>query len=182
MRSGDIKRAVYAGSFDVFTNGHLDVIRQGANLFDELIVAIGINPSKNRLFTIEESKEMILQVVNDKKLLKTSAMLTIDTFTNDFLVNYAVSHGCQYYIRGLRSEEDFKFENAMADMNRQIQAVQSSVPKVEPIWFPTNRELRNVSSSMVKGLVGIKGWELVVVDLVPPPVFVALTAKMFNWD
>jgi pantetheine-phosphate adenylyltransferase len=82
----------------------------------------------------------------------------------------------------LRSEEDFKFENAMADMNRQIQAVQSSVPKVEPIWFPTNRELRNVSSSMVKGLVGIKGWELVVVDLVPPPVFVALTAKMFNWD
>ncbi len=154
-----MRRAVYAGSFDPLTNGHLWMIEEGARLFDELVVAIGVNPSKKYTFSLENRVDML------KRATRTFPNVKVDSFENEFLVNYANSVDARYMLRGIRTEGDYEYERGMryinGDLNQQI---------VTPFLIPP-RGLAEVSSSFVKGLVGPNGWEDVVEEYVPRNVY-----------
>ena len=154
-----MKKAVYAGSFDPPTNGHLWMIQQGLEIFDTLVVAVGSNPSKSYTFPIPDRIEVL------KKSVPSCERLIFDDFNNKYLVDYAKSIGADYILRGIRSAEDYEYERVMrainGDLNQEIQTVFLMPP----------REIAEVSSSMVKGLIGPEGWENTVRRYVPEPVF-----------
>ena len=160
-----MKTAVYAGSFDPMTLGHLQLIQEASNLFDKLIVAIGVNPAKKSLFTIEERMAMLTETVKDIPNVIPS------WFVDKYLVDYCNDVEAEYYVRGLRNEEDYRFEKAIVHINRNINNT------AKPVWLPAATEHEHVSSSVVKGLVGPTGWEQVVKHYVPEPVMIALQQK-----
>jgi len=148
------------------TYGHVSVIRYGLSLpFDKLIVGIGVNPMKKTLFTREESKQMLDQVVqdcfpNDLHRIET------DVFENLYLVDYCAKKGAGFYLRGLRGEDDFRFEQNMVRLNRRLRN-----GHIQPIWFPTEDATGHMSSSTAKALVGPEGWQQAIVEYLPPPVY-----------
>jgi pantetheine-phosphate adenylyltransferase len=159
------KKAVYAGSFDPLTNGHLWMVEQGLLLFDQLTVAIGLNPDKHYTYDLEERLEIL------RASLPDSDALQISHFENRYLVDYATEIGAGYILRGIRSAQDYEFERGMRHMNAQLNDTISTVFLMPP------RNLSELSSSMVKGLVGPEGWEEHVQKLVPAPAFEALKAQ-----
>lgn len=150
--------AVYAGTFDPLTNGHLWMIERGADRFDALVVAIGTNPSKLCLFTVEERLEML------KASTKHLKNVRVETYDNQFLVRYAQSIGAKSIVRGIRSESDLEYERAMRHINSDMD------PTITTWFLMPPRDIAEVSSSMVKSLVGPEGWEGVVSKYVPGPV------------
>lgn len=163
-----MKRAVYAGSFDPVTNGHLWMIERGYELFDEMIVAIGVNPDKRCTFTVAEREDMLRECTQHLPKLKVA------TFENQFLVNYAKSVGANYILRGIRTASDYEYERAMRYVNSDL------VPEIATVFLMPPRSIAEVSSTMVKGLVGPDGWEPVLKKYVPPPVhrrFIELSLK-----
>jgi len=106
--------AVYPGSFDPITNGHLDIIQRGLEVFDELIVAVARNSEKKGLFSIEERLEMIRRTVGDNPRLR------VDTF-DGLLVDYVAAQGARVILRGLRAVSDFEYEFQIAQMNHTVQ-------------------------------------------------------------
>lgn len=160
-----MKTAVYAGSFDPPTNGHLWMIERGLELFDRLIVAIGNNPSKSYTFSVPDRMKLLEASVpkNDN--------LTIEHFDNRYLVDYAQERDAKYILRGIRSPSDYEYERVMRHINADL------APKVTTCFIMPPRELAQVSSSMVESLIGPKGWEKMVQRYVPPPVFEALQKK-----
>jgi len=146
---------VYAGSFDPPTNGHLWVIKNGAEIFDELIVAVGTNPDKNYTFTTEERAEMLKEIV---KLHKNIRVVILE---NQLLANFAKDVGAKYILRGLRNGGDYEYECAASRINNGLN------PNIATVCLVTPRELAEVSSGMVKNLIGYKGWEEVVKKYVP---------------
>jgi pantetheine-phosphate adenylyltransferase len=144
---------VYAGSFDPLTIGHLWMIEQGVTLFDRLIVAVGINPDKHYTFSLAERMVML------RESLKQYRNLSVTSFTNRYLIDYA------HILRGIRSESDYEFERTMRNINGDLDSRICSVFLMPP------RDIAEVSSSMVKGLVGPKGWQKVVRKYVPDPVY-----------
>lgn len=159
-----MKRAVYAGSFDPVTNGHLWMIREAVELFDELVVAIGVNSEKHCTFTVEERLEMLTAVTHGFKKLR------VDVFSNQFLVNYAQAVDANYIVRGIRTGTDYEYERTMRYINTDLH------PDITTIFLLPPREYAEVSSTMVKGLVGPRGWESVIRQYVPEPVYHKLTA------
>jgi len=159
-----MRKAVYAGSFDPITLGHLWVIQQAAPLFDELVVAIGVNPDKRTSFSTEDRRQFITQATSG------IANCTIDSFENKYLVDYANDIGAGYIIRGIRNEADFTYERAMRHINSDLR------PEVLTVFLMPPRDIAELSSSMVKGMVGPDGWESIVRRCVPPCVFQALKA------
>ncbi|WP_269533551.1 pantetheine-phosphate adenylyltransferase [Chitinimonas sp. BJYL2] len=153
-----MKRAVYAGSFDPVTNGHLWMIERGYELFDEMIVAIGINPDKRATFNVEERVEMLREVTQHLPDLK------VTSFENQFLVNYARSVDAHYILRGIRNPSDYEFERTMRYINSDL------VREVTTIFLMPPRSIAEVSSTMIKGLIGPEGWEEVLKQYVPEPV------------
>ena len=153
------RKAVYAGSFDPITNGHMYMIHEGARLFDELVVAIGINPDKRYTFTLKERLEFL------KKCTKGMRNVTLDHYSNMFLVDYAEQVGAGYILRGLRNPNDFEFERGMRFVNADMN------PDVVTIFLVGPREFSEVSSSFVKGLVGPDGWERIVKEYMPSPIY-----------
>jgi pantetheine-phosphate adenylyltransferase len=153
-----MKRAVYAGSFDPVTNGHLWMIERGYDLFDEMIVAIGVNPDKQATFNVQEREEMLREVTQHLPELKVSS------FENQFLVNYARSVGANYILRGIRNPSDYEFERTMRYINADL------VPEVSTVFLMPPRSIAEVSSTMIKGLVGPEGWEEILKKYVPPAV------------
>ena len=151
--------AVYAGSFDPLTIGHLWMIEQGVSLFDRLVVAIGINPEKRYTFTLEDRLEML------RKALKQFRNLSVTSFSNSYLIDYAQSIGATHILRGIRSESDYEYERTMRNINGDLDSAICTVFLMPP------RDIAEVSSSMVKGLVGPKGWQKVVRKYVPEPVY-----------
>lgn len=151
--------AVYAGSFDPATNGHLWVIKRGAKVFDQLIVAVGDNPDKHCLFSVKERIAML------KDLTEGFSNVKIDSFSKLFLVNYAESVGAKFILRGLRDEGDYKSERGWRNLNGDFN------PEITTFFVMPPRELSEISSSMVKGLVGFEGWEEKVKKYVPEAVF-----------
>jgi pantetheine-phosphate adenylyltransferase len=152
------RRAVYAGSFDPITNGHMYMIREGARLVDELVVAIGINPDKRYTFTLEQRINFL------KRCTGGIANVRLDHFSNLFLVDYAKKIKADYILRGIRNPNDYEYERAMRYINEDLN------PKVTSVFLVPPREISEVSSSFVKGLVGPRGWEKVVRDYVPAPI------------
>ncbi|MFT5498673.1 MAG: pantetheine-phosphate adenylyltransferase [Kiritimatiellia bacterium] len=160
-----MRKAVYAGSFDPPTNGHVWMINEGLKLFDDLTVAIGINPGKTYTFTIEERISLL------KASLPTNEHLDVADFENRFLVDYAQDVGAQYILRGIRSENDYEYERVMRNINEDING------NITTVFLMPPRNIAELSSSMVEGLVGPVGWESHVEEYVPGPVFKALQAK-----
>ena len=160
-----MRKAVYAGSFDPITLGHLWIIQQAAPLFDELIVAIGVNPDKRASFTLDQRLAFIRQATSQIPNCKVAS------FENKFLVDYAGEVGAGYILRGIRNESDFTYERAMRHINSDLR------PNVLTLFLMPPREIAELSSSMVKGMVGPAGWETIVARSVPAPVFAALKAR-----
>ena len=152
------RRAVYAGSFDPVTMGHLYMIREGARLFDELTVAIGVNPEKKCLFTLEERLHALKACTRDIPRVR------IGHFENRFLVDYAREAGANYILRGIRNGRDYEYEGAMRHVNGDL------AKEITTVFLIPPRELAEVSSSFVRGLVGPRGWEKVVKGYLPEPV------------
>lgn len=151
--------AVYAGSFDPLTIGHLWMIEQGVSLFDRLVVAIGINPEKRYTFALEDRLDML------RKSLKQFRNLSVTSFSNSYLIDYAQSIGATHILRGIRSESDYEYERTMRNINGDLDSAICTVFLMPP------RAIAEVSSSMVKGLVGPKGWQKVVRKYLPEPVY-----------
>ncbi len=155
------KTAIYPGSFDPITNGHLDLIERGLKIFDEIIVAIAVNPVKQPLFSIEERVDLIRQVLSDHPRVK------IDHFTG-LLVDYIRRQNTNVILRGLRAVSDFDYEFQLALMNRRL------APEIETVFLMTSLKWVFLSSSILKEAVSLGG---VVEDIVPPIVFQQLREK-----
>jgi pantetheine-phosphate adenylyltransferase len=165
MERSIYKRAVYAGSFDPITNGHLWMMKRGVLLFDDLIIAIGVNPDKKCAFSLGERLQVIKEVVKAEIHSNHWDSIHVVSFENLFLVDYANSISAQYILRGIRNSEDYGYERAMRHVNNDIKTSVSTVFLMPP------REISEVSSSLVKGMIGPDGWEGVVKKYVPTPVF-----------
>lgn len=129
--------AIYPGTFDPITNGHIDIIKRGVNIFDKVVVAIGHNPKKQHMFTLEERKDMIRHSIPDIKNIE------IDTF-NGLLVDYAKKKGAAAIIRGLRAVSDFEYEFQMTLMNRTLDVT------IETVFFMPSEEFVYLTSSIIK--------------------------------
>jgi pantetheine-phosphate adenylyltransferase len=160
-----MRTAVYAGSFDPPTNGHLWMIEQGLEMFDRLILAIGSNPSKNYSFSVEERLELL------RASAPTTERLVIAHFDNRYLVDYAKKMGAKYILRGIRSPGDYEYERVMRHINSDM------APEVTTVFLMPPRDMAELSSNMIKGLTGPTGWEEMVSRYVPAAVFRALAAR-----
>ena len=161
-----MNKAIYAGSFDPITNGHVWMVEQGAKLFDELIVTVGNNPEKKHTFSLEERLALLEASVG------RLSGVSIDSFENKFLVEHAKAIGVQYILRGIRSGNDYEYERSMRHINSDLQG------GILTVFLMPPREIAEVSSSMVKSMVGPQGWEAVIGRYVPAPVYIALVEKL----
>ena len=136
-----MRRAIYPGSFDPVTNGHLDIIQRGCKLFDEIIVAVLVNPEKSSFFTIEERGEILNQVL--KRIDRGDCRVTVESFQG-LLVQYAAERKANAIVRGIRAISDYEYELQMALMNRRLQ------PGLETVFMMPAEEYSYVSSRLVK--------------------------------
>ena len=139
-----MKRAIYPGSFDPMTYGHLDIIKRAARNFDEVIVSVLVNERKNAAFTVKERCEMA------KESLNHIQNISIDSF-NGLLVDYVRHIGASVIIRGLRAMSDFEYEFQMALMNRRL------APEIETFFIVTDPKYSYVSSSSVREIFHFGG-------------------------
>ena len=139
-----MKIAVYPGSFDPLTNGHLDIITRSAKLFDKVIVAVLTNSAKNPLFSVEERIHFIRRTTTHLSNVETTAF-------DGLLVQFAKENQCTILIKGLRVVSDFEYEFQMALANK------SQMPEVETLFLPTKQEYMFLSSSIVKELARYHG-------------------------
>jgi pantetheine-phosphate adenylyltransferase len=146
--------AVYPGSFDPLTNGHVDIISRGARLFDRIIVAILVNAEKSPLFTMDERVEIT------RSVFKAHSNVEVDTF-DGLLVDYVERRDAQVIVRGLRAVSDFEFEFQMALMNRRLK------PKIETVFMMPAEQYTYISSRLIKEVFSLGGRvEGLVPDLV----------------
>lgn len=162
MEDLQVKLAVYPGSFDPVTNGHIDVLERSAKLFDKIVVAVVENVYKNPLFTLEERVEMLKAVTGHIPGIE------VDCFSG-LLVNYVQRVGACAIVRGLRTVSDFEYEMHMAMMNRHL------CPEVDTVFIMCNNKYVFVSSSSIKEAAMVGGF---VTGLVPPYVEEKLRAKL----
>jgi pantetheine-phosphate adenylyltransferase len=156
-----VRRAACPGSFDPVTNGHIDIIGRASLLFDEVVVAVGVNKSKNRLFTPEDRIEMLTEAVRPWDNVK------IDSFTG-LLTDFCQERDVVAIVKGLRAVSDFDYELQMAQMN-------SSLAPIETVFVPTSPEYSFLASSLVKEVAAFGGD---VAKLVPAHVLERLTARL----
>jgi pantetheine-phosphate adenylyltransferase len=154
--------AVYPGSFDPPTNGHVDIISRGARLFDRIIVAILVNAEKSPLFTMEERVEILREVFRDQPNVE------VDTF-DGLLVEFVERRHAQVIVRGLRAVSDFEFEFQMALMNRRL------TPRIETVFMMPAEQYTYISSRLIKEVFALGGR---VQGLVPDLVEQRLRAKV----
>jgi pantetheine-phosphate adenylyltransferase len=156
------RKALYPGSFDPLTLGHLDLIRRGLSLFDEVTVGVVLNPGKNPLFSPEERLALIRQATRGLKKVKVEAF-------DGLLIDYVKQKGNPVVIRGLRVLSDFEYEFQMALMNRKLHKA------FEVVYLMPDERYTYVSSSLVKEIAKLKGQ---IKDLVPPVVAKEIRKKL----
>src|SRR5438045_1802808 len=161
-RSAMIRRAIYPGSFDPVTNGHLDVIDRARKLFDEVIVAVAHNDQKQPLFTLEERLQLLRETLGNSDHVEIAPL-------DGLLVDFAVARQATAVIRGLRAISDFEFEFQMALMNRKLDA------SVETIFLMPKEEYTYLSSRIVKEIARLGGN---IAEFVPPRVAEAHRSKL----
>lgn len=154
--------AIYPGSFDPVTYGHLDLIARGAMIFDRLIVAVARNLDKDPLFAVKERVEMLEAVTYERKNVE------VDVF-DGLLMDYARSRGARVVLRGIRAVSDYEYELQMAMMNRKIE------PEIETVFMMPGEAYSYVSSRLVRELARLHG---PIQGLVPPIVEERLRAKV----
>lgn len=162
-----VKRGILAGTFDPITIGHAWMMQQGSDMFDELIVGIGVNPAKKPMFDANERKDMILSTAAEMGLKN----VTVTIFTGKFLIHHARDHGARYILRGMRDTNDFNYEAGLLHINEKID------PTIQTVFLMPPAYLREVSSSVVKSLIGFDGWEEVVRGYVSDSVFKKLIER-----
>jgi pantetheine-phosphate adenylyltransferase len=138
-----MRSAIYPGSFDPLTNGHLSLIQRGLQMYDRLIVAIAVNPKKTPLFSIEERRRLIREACPDSRL-------EVDDFQG-LLVEYARRRQVNVLLRGLRAVSDFEYEFQMANMNRKL------APEVETVFMMTGEDYFYISSQLVREVAAFGG-------------------------
>jgi pantetheine-phosphate adenylyltransferase len=156
-----VRTAIYPGSFDPLTNGHLSLIQRGLKMFDKLIVAIAVNPKKQPLFTVEERKTLIRGAIGDEPRVE------VDDFQG-LLVDYAKKRQAPVVLRGLRAVSDFEFEFQLANMNRRLD------PEIETVFMMTGEDYFYISSNLVREVASFGGN---VEGSVPPNVLEQLKRK-----
>ncbi len=134
-----MKKAVFPGSFDPLTLGHYDVIKRGIDLFDELIVAIGVNSTKKYMFSLEQRKKFI------EEAFKEHSKVTVVTYEG-LTVDFCQKHNVNYILRGLRNPADFEFEKAIAHTNRDL-------APIETVFLLTSASTSYISSSIVREVI-----------------------------
>jgi pantetheine-phosphate adenylyltransferase len=152
--------AIYPGSFDPLTNGHLSLIQRGLQMFDRVIVAIAVNPKKTPLFTLEERRELIREACPDSRV-------EVDAFQG-LLVEYAKQRQVGVLLRGLRAVSDFEYEFQLANMNRKL------APGIETVFMMTGEDYFYISSQLVREVASLGGD---VTGLVPTNVHAKLQEK-----
>src|SRR5215469_14808904 len=135
------------------------MIEQGVALFDQLVVAVGINPDKRYTFPLEDRLTML------RESLRAYRNLSVTSFSNAYLIDYAQEIGASHILRGIRSESDYEYERTMRNINGDLDATICTVFLMPP------RGIAEVSSSMVRGLIGPDGWQKIVRKYVPQPVY-----------
>ncbi|WP_340202870.1 pantetheine-phosphate adenylyltransferase [Ascidiimonas sp. W6] len=148
-----MRRALFPGSFDPFTLGHYDIIKRGVHLFDEIVVAIGVNASKKYMFSLEDRQQFITKSFEDQSKVK---VVTYKGLTVDFCKKI----NAQFILRGLRNPADFEFEKAIAHTNRTLS-------QIETVFLLTAAETSFISSSIVRDVIRNNGD---YTKLVPPSV------------
>ncbi len=155
------RTAIYPGSFDPLTNGHLSLIQRGLKMFDKVIVAIAVNPKKQPLFSVQERRTFILEAVEN------DARVEVDDFEG-LLVDYAKRRKVTVVLRGLRAVSDFEFEFQLANMNHKLS------PELETVFMMTGEDYFYISSNIVREVASFGGN---VEGIVPPGVLAGLKAK-----
>jgi len=153
-------KAVYPGSFDPLTNGHLDIIERASQLFSSLVVAVVRNPGKTPLFTLEERVDILRNTIHDRRV-------EVKSFSG-LLVDFLVQERAKVIVKGLRALSDFEFEYQMALLNRQLSS------EVDTVFLMTCKEYAFLSSSSVKEIASLGGS---VKGMVPPFVEEKLTSR-----
>ncbi len=143
-----MRRAIFPGSFDPVTNGHLDIIERGCKLFDEIVVAILVHPEKQPFFTIDERQEILAEVLN--QIDQGSCQVSVDSFQG-LLVHYAVAQQAHAIVRGIRAISDYEYELQMALMNRRLE------PSIETVFMMPAETYSYVSSRLVKEVFQLGG-------------------------
>ncbi|MFV0565177.1 MAG: pantetheine-phosphate adenylyltransferase [Flavobacteriaceae bacterium] len=138
-----MKRALFPGSFDPITLGHYDIIKRGVTLFDEVIVAIGVNSDKKYMFSLEQRQAFIEQAFANEPKVKV-------TTYSGLTVDFCKKVGAQYILRGLRNPADFEFEKAIAHANRHLSTI-------ETVFLLTSSKTSYISSSIVRDVIKHKG-------------------------
>ncbi len=141
-----IRRAIYPGSFDPMTNGHLDIIERGSQLFDEIIIAVLNNPDKVSMFSVDERKSMIAEILPKSE----NCNLIVEDFSG-LLVDYARTSETFAVLRGIRAVSDYEYELQMALMNRRLE------PRLETIFLVANPNVSYISSSLIKQIYKLGG-------------------------
>jgi pantetheine-phosphate adenylyltransferase len=154
--------AIYPGSFDPITNGHMDIIQRGLEIFDQVIIAVARNSEKNSLFSVQDRIELINRLIED------NPQLAVDTF-DGLLVDYVVASGASVILRGLRAVSDFEYEFQLAQMNRSISQ------QVETLFMMTSTQNAYLSSSIVKEVASLGG----DIDKFVPPLVAEELRKKF---
>ena len=156
-------RAIFPGSFDPITNGHLDVIDRGMKLFDELVIAVGRSPIKNQLFTPEERVEMIAELIRKRKMMGVS----VESF-DGLTVEYAAKKKADVILRGLRSLTDVQYEFQLAMTNR-------AVAGIETIFIMTSEQYGFTSSTLIREVASLGGD---LSNLIPNNIYIRVKQRL----
>lgn len=141
------------------------MVEEAATIFDKLIVALGVNSEKRSEFSVEERLEMLRNCTANFKNVR------VETFTNQYLIDYARKQKASFIVRGIRSETDYEYERVMRNINGDLDV------NVTTVFLMPPRDIAEVSSSMVKGLVGPEGWQKMIQPYLPPAVYRQLLKK-----
>ncbi|PCH99697.1 MAG: pantetheine-phosphate adenylyltransferase [Flavobacteriaceae bacterium] len=138
-----MKIAIFPGSFDPITNGHVDIIERALPLFDKIIIAIGVNSDKKYMFPLEQRKQFILET------FKSEPKISVDTYQG-LTIDYCKKMGSEFILRGLRNPADFEFEKAIAHTNRELS-------QIETVFLLTSAQTSFISSSIVRDILKYQG-------------------------
>jgi len=144
------RTALYPGSFDPVTNGHVDILRHALDLADKVVVAIGVHPGKSPMFSFEERVEMIARVAREAFGAADAARIEVIAF-DDLVIETARRNGAAFLVRGLRDGTDLDYEMQMAGMNRSL------APEVQTVFLPASPEVRHITATLVRQIAKMGG-------------------------